>query len=174
MTITRDKMHRCARLAGEVERYHTWPTIRRQSVAEHTWQVMRVWLALFGPAPQGVWEYVHWHDAGELVTGDSPFPSKSQLTEGTRNELRASEILATKNMGGSWGEVDEEDRTRAKICDLLEMYEFAIHEMTMGNRFAEPVRDDIRASVLSLAKTTGWTEQDKIVGYMDKIERMWS
>lgn len=54
------------RLAGEVSRYHTWPHLRQQSVAEHSWQVMRIMLAIYPMVPRVLLIHCMAHDAGEI------------------------------------------------------------------------------------------------------------
>jgi hypothetical protein len=50
-------------------------------------------------------------------------------------------------MGIEWRALSTEQRRRIKVCDLLEMWEFGLIEMSMGNSYARPiVADTIRAA----------------------------
>src|SRR5947208_2732904 len=64
------------RRAGRVLRYHTWPHIRPQTVAEHGWQVARILLAWWPSASQELVNHCLFHDVGEVAAGDVPFPAK--------------------------------------------------------------------------------------------------
>src|ERR1043166_2928788 len=97
--MTRDKVLTNARLAGQVTRYHTWPVHRQQSVGEHTWQVLRIYQQIWGSVEPEVTNYILWHDAGELVTGDPPFPFKRENPQ-FKESYRLAEGRAVHNMGG--------------------------------------------------------------------------
>src|SRR6267154_1716536 len=74
--MTRDQVLTSARHAGTVRRYHTWPFHHQQNIGEHSWQIARIYFQIWGPLPPEVSTYFIWHDAGELVLGDLPFPVK--------------------------------------------------------------------------------------------------
>lgn len=126
--------------AGMTMRYHTWRTINRQSVGEHTWQVMRVWYHLWGNMPPEVSSYILWHDAGELWTGDAPFMAK-KASPALKVALDAleNEALISMGAGSTPYAITPEQKRKAKICDLIEMMEFGIVELAMGNNFCKPV-----------------------------------
>lgn len=156
-----------ARLAGQVERYHTWPVLRRQSVGEHTWQVMRLWWQLFGPIPPEVSSYILWHDAGELAVGDLPFPVKAR--NGVLKEaLDRMEAAAVALMGGPADtHIGVVDRLKVKACDLLEMAEFGDHELKLGNAYAQPIVDDTLAALGSLVELLpSVVDRDAVVAYV--------
>ena len=134
---TREDVLTNSRLAGQVERYHTWPTIRKQTVAEHTWQILRIYLELFG-VDADVWKYILHHDSGEIRTGDLPFPLKSQNPD-LKKIMDDLEDDALAAMGVGTIPLTSEQKWRIKVCDLLEMLEFGLQEMVLGNRLAEPI-----------------------------------
>jgi len=41
--ISRKSVLTNARFAGMVLRYHTWPTLQKQTVGDHTWQIFRIY-----------------------------------------------------------------------------------------------------------------------------------
>jgi hypothetical protein len=140
------------RFAGEVERYHTWPTHRRQSVGEHTWQVFRIWFQIFGPLTPEESTYVLWHDAGELVLGDLPFPVKAR-NPGLKHVCDVIEAEALINMLGVdplKGISTFQRKQKAKLCELIEMLEFGLSELAQGNRLAQPIIDDTREAITRL------------------------
>jgi hypothetical protein len=130
-----------SRLAGEVMRYHTWPMHHRQTVGEHTWQVMRIYWQIWGPLPPELSSFLIWHDAGEIATGDIPFPVKAQNPT-LKAEMDALEDQAVTLMGGLLHALQEPLKVRAKACDIIDMYECGKAEVVMGNKFAQPIVDD--------------------------------
>lgn len=138
MKIEREDIMRNARFAGEVRRYHTWPVLRQQSVGEHTWQVLRLYLTFFSEMPSEIAEYVIWHDAGELITGDPPFPLKANNPL-LKAEYDRLEHYAISEMGGRHVLLSDRQKLRVKFCDLYEMYEFGRTEFNLGNNYARPI-----------------------------------
>jgi hypothetical protein len=125
------------RLAGTVERYHTWPTIRRQTVAEHTWQLLRVYTCLFGPPDQETFLYIMFHDSGEIITGDPPYPVKRNNPE-LRRRFQEVEDKAKTSQSAFWGfniPLECKMAKHAKIAELIEMAEEGMVETTLGSRF---------------------------------------
>ena len=138
------------RVAGSVERYHTWPTTTRQTVADHTWHVLRIYIQLFGAPDPDVTCAIMFHDApAELKTGDLPFPIKS-ANPTLKAEIDKLESEYLESMGISTPDLTEEEWASIKICDLLEMHEYAYHEICMGNKYAEPVYSDTLTAVYSI------------------------
>lgn len=128
------------RLAGQVKRYHTWPTISQQSVGEHSWQVYRIYHELFGIVPEDTAEYIIFHDAGELVAGDIPYPLKSQDPL-LKHRMDEHEQKALGEMGLNLPVLSDNEKLRVKLCHLLEMMEFGLHEEALGNRYGKPIAD---------------------------------
>lgn len=127
-------------MAGNVKRYHTWPTIQTQNNADHTWNVMRIYWVIFGNLPDVVSTHLIWHDVGELVSGDVPHPIKRDNPE-LGLVHRRLEDEAVLSIAGPRAMVSlPSDYVRmCKLCDLIEMYEFATVEKNLGNKYAEPV-----------------------------------
>jgi 5'-deoxynucleotidase YfbR-like HD superfamily hydrolase len=166
MTVKRDDVLNNPRWAGEVLRYHTWPTRRQQSVGEHTWQVLRIWHQIFGlPSPQ-VCSYLLWHDAGELVLGDLPFPVKARNP--TLKTIGDNvEMLALNKMGGQQVHLAPLDKVRTKACDLIEMLEFGWSEVEQGNRYGEPIVEDITKALVDLREPLPPEDHHKVWGYIN-------
>jgi 5'-deoxynucleotidase YfbR-like HD superfamily hydrolase len=158
------------RLAGMVKRYHAWPMLTQQSVAEHSWQCMRIWHSLWGVMPVSVANFFLWHDAGELVTGDAPFPVKRNAPK-LKTIYDEMEEDAVKAMDGDWVILAEPNKSRVKCCDLLEMFETGLHERALGNQFATPIIDDTYKAIIDLSLPD---EDFKLVmNHLFKLEKIY-
>ena len=137
-------------LAGRVTRWHTWPMIRKPSVAEHASRVATLFVQLWGIPRGEVLYYCLVHDHGEFTAGDNPYSSK-ELVEGLRENLNRAEAIGRDRLGIKMPEITEEEFLRFKICDLLEMFETAVVEWNMGNRYAGCVVVDCATAARSIA-----------------------
>ena len=142
------------RVSGNIVRYHTWPTIQRQTNADHTLHVLRIFMIITTGADSNF----HWptllpsiiyHDFGENGVGDIPYPAKKD-NPSLKMACDISEEISLNRQGICLVPLDPVMKTMVKIADLLEMAEFAVHEIRMGNTFAHPVRDRTLSHVESL------------------------
>lgn len=161
-----------SRLAGQVIRYHTWPVHRQQSVGEHTWQILRLYWLIFGPPSSQVTTSILWHDAGELCTGDPPFPFKSR-NPNLKAMIDALEEEAVEIMGGNpRPALSGEEKRRVKACDLIDMVEYGLHEYNLGNKYAEPIIQDVTEAVHNLWRSDPLHKDDPdyyaVVDYLVK------
>lgn len=123
--------------------------IRRETIGEHTWQVMRIYFQIWGALPPELSTYFIWHDAGELACGDLPFPVKAHHPA-LKEAMDALEEQAVEIMGGAHVPLTPPFKARAKACDLIDMHECGLVEMAMGNRFAQPIVEDTLAALEAL------------------------
>lgn len=134
-----DPVRTDARRGGAVLRYHTWPTIQRQTVAEHSWNLVRILVTIWPMAPASAILYAQFHDTPEVATGDPPYPVKAEnpllKSEHDRLEMEAAVPM------GIWQHLrpDPYWRNRVKLCDTIEMWEFGLDEMALGSQFARPI-----------------------------------
>lgn len=111
---------------SEVPRWTIVPTIRKQSVAEHSFHV--AWLALWlgSRLPQSIreamgtdlLEYALRHDEFEAVTGDTPTTAKRQGVITVNDPGINASVFA---------------KTTVKLADYLEAYRFMEKERLLGN-----------------------------------------
>lgn len=157
------------RAAGRVERYHTHPTIQRQTVAEHTWQVLRVWFELYGEPSSAVATTILLHDVGELKTGDLPHTLKRdhptlkiEVTKIEKEHVGKMIVYNSDTLTYDVPSLSTLDQLRIKLCDLLEMAEFALDELYFGNRNARIILHNIEIAFGNLldTKTTTHTHAD--------------
>lgn len=137
------RLRRLRRLV-HVPRWTTIPTIRKQSVGEHSFQVavIAVWLleAMHGielessEEASGIVAAAVFHDEAEAVTGDLPSPLK--------RALRGSIETFEAQIGA---DLRLPDRVAAllKLADLLEALLFIREEQSMGNGMLTAVYKDV-------------------------------
>jgi HD containing hydrolase-like enzyme len=164
------------RLAGEVERWHTWTTLCRQNVSAHSWQALRLLLAVCPEAPRHLMIEVAFHDIGERVSGDMPYPGKS-LVEGLKPRLDAVESSARLAMSLPWGvppprQLEPEEEAILKLVDYLEMLEHALHELSLGNLHMRLVYMRCVRAVEDAAGRCPHHVQDKLDWYMARRIKM--
>ena len=163
--ISRHEIMTSARIAGLTRRYHTWPMHTTQSVGEHSFNCMRLWWQIFGPMPPIISTYFLWHDLGELVTGDLPYPVKKNNPE-LKKIIDHMEDAAVEAMGGAHVVITRYDQSRTKLIDLLEMCEHGIHEHRLGNQYAQPIIDDTAAAVRALWAELSKSDQAAVTRYV--------
>lgn len=146
------------RKAGLVKRYHTEPTIQTQTIAEHTYHVLRIWFELYGPPSPEETAAILVHDLGEKATGDLPHMIKRDYPE-LKNTLGQIEDDYIRNVMMSIYKdhpYDIEltkpvlldlDGLKIKICDLLEMAEFSLDEFKLGNRNALSIMNNVEKAL---------------------------
>lgn len=147
MSISSDMIRSDPFMAGQLQRYHTWPVLHRQTLAEHQWGVSRILLQIWPDAPKEVVQYALFHDMGEIRTGDLPFPVKQDcpelvplldvLEEKTRDTMTKLWYLPTQP------KLPLEQKAVVKLCDMIEMWEFGLFELLKGNRLAVSIISDV-------------------------------
>jgi len=162
-----DIERRGPRMMGETERWHTWPTIQRQTTAEHQWQVLRIHHEVFGLDSVDTVLCIMHHDSPEGWTGDIPFHAKrgvpglrDALAVGEANFCRAQHIPDVNEMGGTAA-------VRLKVADLLEMFEFSMREAQLGNVHGQHVMNTVWSAIEGgLLSKLPWTEQTDIINWV--------
>lgn len=141
------------RLAGEIKRWHIFPVIQQQTVAEHSWNVARILLAICPDADRDLVLEALFNDTGEIATGDPPTTLK-QRDPVLRDMYSRMEHGARIAMVLPWGLppprklVNEETRI-LKMADMIEMMEYAASEIMLGNRHMRPIFIRLREWVMT-------------------------
>lgn len=131
------------RVAGEIRRYHTWSVLRDQSVGEHSWQIMRILLAVWPRAPRRLLIHAVIHDMPEMG-GDISYPFKVIFPDLKTLMNRVENYVAheqMKNGRPAIVSVSPYEMLMFKICEWIEMWEYGLHEFNLGNRYAEIIVD---------------------------------
>lgn len=139
------------RQAGGVRRYHTWPISREQTIADHSWNVARLLLAWDAQAPRHLLVHALFHDIGERITGDAPYPIKAQ-NPALKKEMDRLEYDGHLAMCGPWGVpapvgLSEAEAALFKLADLVDMWEYALDEIARGNLHLRLVLERTQAAV---------------------------
>lgn len=156
MKDIRASVYRDIHMAGRVKRYHTWPVLHQQTVAEHCWGVASLYAAIFGMPRAEVFYYCLHHDSGELWAGDLPFTVKDKVP-GLREAMEDGERAGRAILNVLLPQLTDQEKRRVKICDLLEMYFFGLIEVAMGNTYGSPIAADTWAAAI---KTAGDYDED--------------
>lgn len=121
------------RTTGYVKRLHAWPTVTQQDLAQHQWNVARIYVECFHTPDEdsnGILLAL-FHDRGEFIVGDLPAPSKRWIKEqgvdvDELEDKEAAKIFLLPT-------ASEKQQARVKFCDSWELVEHAIHERKLGN-----------------------------------------
>jgi 5'-deoxynucleotidase YfbR-like HD superfamily hydrolase len=114
--------------------------IHRETIAEHSWQVMRVLLAIWPLCPRELLVHTMTHDIGESGSGDPPYPAKARNPV-MKRECDRIEAETHLGMVLPWGlppeqQLHERRRLAFKLAEFIEMWEKALQEQQMGNHLA--------------------------------------
>ena len=133
------------RLAGQVRRYHTWPVVGQQTIAEHCWQILRIYLAVTERIDSQMMYHIVFHDIGEHFTGDIPYPVKrdnQQLKEQV-DFLEQRSYCTQLDYWGSFEQVrlNDAEKKLFKQIELVEMAEFGLDQVCFGNTHGMIIAD---------------------------------
>jgi 5'-deoxynucleotidase YfbR-like HD superfamily hydrolase len=123
--------------AGQVTRYHTLITLRRQSVAEHVYGVLTYLNVLMDfQVPPGLAKAALLHDVAEVLTGDLPAPAKRALKS---NGGGLALIKMEEDLEAAYGLTPHvllslHETRMLKLADCLEGMRFCAQEVALGNR----------------------------------------
>jgi len=117
-----------------VPRWVVVPTIQKQSVAEHCFNVERIarqiaqqWFNIRDTDRlDRISQLALHHDDDEAITGDIPSPAKTILSE----KYLDNRARLWYNAHGSLGLI-------VKLADLMEMYRFLVMETMLGNQYID-------------------------------------
>ena len=126
--------HLRVRQGGSVLRFHTWPCVRQQSVAAHTWGVLALIYALVDePSPALVRRAV-FHDLAEYDTGDIPSSAKWASAELKKMMDKVEDHFNKMHDFPGDDTLTRYELDVLKMADLLDMLWYCYEEYMIGNR----------------------------------------
>lgn len=142
---------------GAVRRFHVVPTIKEDSVAQHSFGVAWMCYLLWhedteGQIPAELLLAALSHDLAEQYTGDVPAPAKRTL--GLRSQFRQYEAEIENNNGVEFfSRLGSEERRVLKIADCMDGAARCAIEVAMGNSWARVPYNRFVAYLEELAMT---------------------
>ena len=106
------------------------------------------------------------HDCGELRTGDLPFPAKTNNPE-LKKLVDAEEKIGLAGMGVRLPVLSAVEKLRVRYCDLMDMHEYGLVEVGLGNKLAAPIIEDTWDAVVALQQRMSAADRQLVAGYLD-------
>jgi len=146
----KDKNHRAAMVAMEgmrVKRFHTQSLIERQTVGQHTANMLALAFTLHPDPSYELIRAITFHDVAERFTGDTPHPVKNGTPE-LRQLLNKIENEAARHFEFDES-LSESDSRWMHALDMLECMLAGEHELYMGNQYAHRISVWMRGYLLT-------------------------
>ncbi len=120
-------------MGGRVVRFHTRPTIKPETVAEHSYLV--AWLATMvaGEPSANLLLACLAHDLPEHALGDMPSPAKKRLDLREAFRREEASLFADAGMPDYEARLTESEAEVLAFCDNLAGYLKCVYERQMGN-----------------------------------------
>jgi 5'-deoxynucleotidase YfbR-like HD superfamily hydrolase len=146
------------RLAGQVRRYHTWPILGQQTIAEHCWQIMRIYMSIVDKPDPHMMYHITFHDIGEHFTGDIPYPVKRD-NHNLKEQMEFLERRSYMSQLDYWNAfqmtyLNEEEKKLFKQIELIEMAEFGLDQVCLGNQHGLIIADRCLRAVYENSPST--------------------
>lgn len=150
------------RLAGKVKRWHSEETIREQTIADHVYNIMRIYLYIWGNPEPSLFCRIMFHDFEELYLGDLPHWA------GCIPELKTAYRFAEDELLASFPEIPTSHHYdyRIKICDWIEALEFMINECLLGNSEMRFRMEKLYRKLVVETSRLEQSEEDVIIRYL--------
>jgi 5'-deoxynucleotidase len=121
------------RKGGRVTRWHTIPTLKGETVAQHTYGVMSMLVDLCNGKPSSkLLIAALFHDIAEQYTGDIPATTKWHYPQ-IAEAIKEAELDIETRMG-ALVELTEEEKLLLKAADMLDLCWFCLEERSLGNK----------------------------------------
>lgn len=127
------------RRAEDVERFHMFPTLRRQNIASHSFGVCNILMFLYGATSIQVnlLKAALFHDLVEIETGDIPATAKWEHPDLEAVLKKVESEWLNKN--GFTVLLTNTENAALKFADMADLMFFCLEEIHMGNQKAKAV-----------------------------------
>lgn len=164
------------RNGGETRRFHGWPVLRQQTVAEHSFQVAMILQVLYGQEEPGISGMLLiaalTDDLAEWVTGDPPSPFTKAMEvkmPGFRAIRKGIENTVLSKAAMDFAQfLSKEEQRKIKFADYIDGAMYCIRERAMGNQLISPAFTTFMSYLPEL--TDG---RDAEVDLMDELREAW-
>lgn len=126
--------HHRIRQGGSVLRFHTWPCVRQQSVAAHTWGVLALIYSLDPEPSADLVRRAVFHDLAEYDTGDVPSSAKWASAELKKMMDKVEDYFNKVHGFPGDDTLSSYEIDVLKMADLLDMLWYCYEEYMIGNR----------------------------------------
>lgn len=148
--------------AGGVVRYHAIPELPKQTIAEHTWRLIRILRLIWPDAPDHVIRHAECHDMDELFIGDIPAPVKIELGEDavenlfTRLAQDSYSYALIRDVTGA--QCESWEKAVVSFCDRMELVDYCLpysaspvvaRVIQRGLSYAKASVDDVKKAPLA-------------------------
>lgn len=117
--------------AGSVKRWHTWPTLKDQDLAAHSWGVAMI-LHQIDPYNPSLMVYALTHDLHEVDGGDIPYNAKKRFPALCDASLKQAQEFGDEHE--LWVPVTPEELHKLKWADMFELLLWCFRERELGNK----------------------------------------
>lgn len=133
---------------GHVVRFHTKPTLKEETVAEHSYLVAWLLTLVLPTTPRvELLLAALAHDLPEYVLGDLPSPAKKAMGLGELYRREEAALFESAGMPNYEDMLTREEAETLKFCDNLAGYLKCRYEMQLGNRTLSSVVVNYRAYI---------------------------
>lgn len=175
---------------GETKRYHTWPMLREQNVAAHSFGVAMIYSMLAGQdgAPEsgglsvpGLMAALT-HDLAEHKMGDLPAPAKRLMPDTISME---GDKIYRRTFRASWGKMEQDlldeqglswegmlaphEMRWLKAADAMDGALYCIRERQMGNQTIAAVFVNFRSYIREISSGEAGPCEMEIINYIDDM-----
>ena len=151
---------------GMVRRYHTLPTNKEITVAEHSWLVAAL-LTVLLPAPSAaLLRAALFHDCAEQLWGDLPAPVK--WLDPNAQEIHTSMEQTTLQAFNCYNTITPDEQQALQLADSFAGMLECCKECALGSKFLKEAYNRWHARI----QMQSLRPQEKLV--LDAIQKLWS
>jgi len=149
-----------------IQRWVVVDTIKKQSVAEHCFNVERIARRIaedwFGDVDLDlVSQIALHHDDDEAISGDIPGPAKNILSE-----------KYLDSVAGMWYNSPCLERQIVKLADKMEAYWFLTMEAKLGNKYIADYRSEVEYKAMTFASEFSSKVEDHLRVWLTRIDEV--
>lgn len=123
------------RASGRVDRWHTFPKLGSQSVADHVGQCLNLLFLLNEEPSMRLIKAMTWHDSAELRCGDVPAPVKRNNSDLRKALFVAEEgFYEEMRIDDTMNSLTQEDHAWLRSIDVLELIMWSRDQSLLGNQ----------------------------------------